>query len=351
MEAAPPRVTVLMTTYNGARFIAESIASILAQSFADFELLIVDDGSTDATPAIIAGIPDPRLRVITAARNGGIVAARNLGFAAARGRLIAALDHDDLSDPRRLACEVAYLDAHPEVVLVGSCVRVLGPDGVRPPDRPGALDALAMRWQLLIDNPLTWASVMFRAEAIGRVGGFMRAEFEPADDFDLYHRLLAVGEIARIAPVLTTYRQHRASASHTQAAALNGHAARVLAAAHAPYLGAAAAAGADLVIRHLSDRQPVRDAATLERLGACLETLLDGFCRAHRVTGAARTRIARLAGRAWWSAVRAAVRSGAPGLLRCHRRAPTLAAAFRPSLVDRASSAAIGAVHALRARS
>ncbi len=340
-----------MTTYNGARFIAESIASILAQSFADFELLIVDDGSTDATPAIIAGFADPRLRVITVARNGGIVAARNLGFAAARGRLIAALDHDDLSDPRRLACAVAYLDAHPEVVLVSTCVQVLGPDGLRAPDRPGALDALAMRWQLLIDNPLTWASVMFRAEAIGRIGGFMRTEYEPADDFDLYHRLLAVGEIARIGAVLTTYRQHRASASHTQAAALNGNATRVLAAAYAPYLGAAAAVGADLVIRHLSDRQPVRDTATLERLGACLETLLDAFCRTHGLTGAARTRIAGLAGQAWWAAVRAAVRSGAPGLLRCHGRARVLAAVFRPSLADQASSAAIGAVRALTPRS
>ncbi len=91
-----PRVSVLMTTYNGARFLAESIDSVLAQSFTDFELVVVDDASTDATPSILAGYADPRLRVIRNPVNLGVVGARNRGFADLRGVYVATIDHDDL---------------------------------------------------------------------------------------------------------------------------------------------------------------------------------------------------------------------------------------------------------------
>jgi glycosyltransferase involved in cell wall biosynthesis len=111
---------MLMTTFNGAGFVGASIASVLAQSFSEFELIVVDDGSTDATAQVLEGILDPRLRVLRQAVNGGVVAARNAGFLAVRGRYVAALDHDDLSHPERLARQVAYLDAHPEVVLVAT---------------------------------------------------------------------------------------------------------------------------------------------------------------------------------------------------------------------------------------
>ncbi len=121
---AVPTVSVLMTTWNGAGFIAEAIASVLAQTFTDFELIVVDDGSTDATPRLLAGIGDPRLRVLRQAVNGGVVAARNIGFLAARGRYVAALDHDDLSRPARLARQVAYLETHPAVALVATEIEI-----------------------------------------------------------------------------------------------------------------------------------------------------------------------------------------------------------------------------------
>ena len=124
---AAPTVSVLMTTWNGAAFIAEAIASVLAQSFTDFELIVVDDGSTDETGQVLAGIGDRRLRVLRQAMNGGVVAARNVGFAAARGRYVAALDHDDLSHPQRLARQVAYLEAHTRVVLVATEIEIEDP--------------------------------------------------------------------------------------------------------------------------------------------------------------------------------------------------------------------------------
>jgi glycosyltransferase involved in cell wall biosynthesis len=339
-----PCVSVLMTTYNGAATIGASIDSILSQRFRDFELLVVDDGSTDATPALLAGIADPRLRRLRTERNSGIVAARNHGFAAARGRYVAALDHDDLSDADRLARQVAYLDAHPRVMLVATEIRIARGGKISAPHHPSAGDPLALRWLLLIDNPLTWSSVMLRTDAAHRLGEFLRPEYELADDFDLYHRLLTVGDIARLNEVLTTYRYHAANVSHARTAALNTRAARVLSAAYLPWFGDDAAAAAELVVTHLSDRQPVRDAATLERIGVILERLLQGFCRTHALSATDRARIAALAGEAWWRTARAGIRSGAPGMMRNYRSRKLLNSDFRPGFVDAAASVAIGAV-------
>jgi glycosyltransferase involved in cell wall biosynthesis len=376
--AAPQRapvVSVLMTTFNGAGFIGASIASVLAQSFADFELIVVDDGSTDATPVVLAGIGDKRLRVLRQAMNGGVVSARNVGFLAARGRFVAALDHDDLSHPERLARQVAYLDAYPEVVMVATEIeieeaagrrkkgRVLPlplregvggrgrrarnvsatPHGPRhAPDHPTGGDPALIRWLLHVDNPLTWSSVMFRADAVRRLGAFMRPDYELADDFDLYHRLLAIGEIARLDEVLTVYRWHARNTSHGREDALNANAVKVLEAACAPLLGADAQDAATLVIRHLSDRKPVRDAATLARLGGYLTRLLVGFGTAPGIDAQQRATLASVTGTIWWRCVRAAARSGVPGLLGQYRAQSALSAAFRPSRVDLALSALVG---------
>ena len=339
-----PCVSVLMTTYNGAATIGASIDSILGQRFWDFELVVVDDGSTDETPAIVARIADPRLRPLRTGGNSGIVAARNFGFAAARGRYVAALDHDDLSDAGRLTRQVAFLDAHPRVVLLATEIRIARDGKVTAPHHPSAGDPLALRWLLLIDNPLTWSSVMFRTGAVQRLGEFLRPEYELADDFDLYHRLLAVGDIARLNEVLTTSRYHAANASLARSAALISRAARVLSAAYLPWLGDEATAAAELVIKHLSDRHPVRDPATLERIGVILERLLQGFCQTHALSADDRARIAALAGEAWWRTARSAIRSGSPGMMRNYRSRKLLNSDFRPGFVDRAASVAIGAV-------
>jgi hypothetical protein len=339
---AVPPVSVLMTTRNGAGFIAATIDSVLAQTLGDFELILVDDGSTDDTPDILARYHDPRFHVLRNRAPAGIAGARNIGFAAARAPYIAALDHDDLMLPERLALQAAYLDAQPGVVLVGTEVRLLRDGRLRAPHHAAEGDALALRWQLLTDNPLTWSSVMFRAGAVRALGTFMRPEYEPSDDFDLYHRLLGVGDIARLDEVLTTYRYHGANASLARAAALDAAAARVLAGAYAPWLGDDAQVAAEAVVRHLSDRQPIADAATLGRLGAWLERLLAGFDARHRLSGADAERIARLAGETWWQAVRAAIRSGHPDFARLHGTARTLAGACPAPALDLLVSRAVG---------
>jgi glycosyltransferase involved in cell wall biosynthesis len=329
-----------MTTWNGAASIGASIASILGQSFTDFELVVVDDGSTDGTATILAGITDPRLRVLRPPRNLGIVGARNLGFAACQGEYLAALDHDDLSHPDRLARQVAHLDQHAGVVLLGTGVEIESAGRRHAVDHPPRPTPLLLRWMLLVGNPFAWSSVMIRTAALHRLGGFLRPEAEYADDFDLYHRLLTVGEADRLEAVLTTYRWHASNTTHTQGGPLNARAATVLAEAYRPLLGKEAPAAAALVVRHLSDRQPVPDAATLARLRDMLARLLAGFCAGLPL--ASRAEVEAATAWLWWRVVRAAVRSGNPALIRLRARQPGLRRGFRPGMMDLAASLGIG---------
>jgi len=347
---AAPSVSVLMTTYNGAAFIRDSIDSVLAQSISDFELVVVDDCSTDATPALLASCSDPRIRVIRPDRNLGVVGARNFGLAACRGVYIAAHDHDDLSLPERLATQVRYLDDHPDIVLAGAEVLLSMQDGRRlPTDHvPGATPAL-VHWMLHVDNPFTYSSVMVRADALRQLGCFMRPEAEPADDFDLYHRLLGIGALARLDETLTIYRWHASNTTHAQSEQMFARAAAILTRAYAPWLGADSEAAARLVVRHLSDRQPVRDAATLVRLGGFLERLVAGFCDRHAADdAAARAQIEAHAGRVWWRAVRSAIRSGTPLALAQHLARQSLRSGYTPTLRDVVASVAVGSLRAAR---
>ena len=155
---------------------------------------------------------------------------------------------------------------------------------------------------------------MFRAEAVRRLDRFMRREYEPADDFDLFHRLLPLGGIARLDETLAVYRWHAANASHTLGGRIEAGAVAVLAEAYRPWLGEDAAAAAALVVRHLSDRRPAPDAATLAALGAVLQRLMPAYWPPPP-DPATRAAIEAYTGRAWWLAARAATRPGSPAAL------------------------------------
>jgi len=346
-----PKVSVLMTTYNGAPLLAESLDSVLAQRFEDFELVLVDDCSTDTrTPELVASYAarDPRIRLLRPERNLGIVGARNFGFAACRGTYIAPLDHDDLSHPDRLRLQAAHLDANPRTVMVGSGVVELRPDGRRHVfDDRQVSDPLLLRWVLHTDNPFAWASVMLRRSAIDQLGAFLLPEFEYADDYELYHRLLRVGDPAKLPEPLTTYRWHQNNTTHRVSQVLEARAAQALAAAYRPWLGEAAPAAATLVIHHLCGRQPA-DAATLAQLGPFLERILVGFCDTYTTTAAERAQIEAQAAGLWWRLVRSAVRSGHPACLPTAFARPALRRGPGASLSDMVTSCGIGLVRSLR---
>ena len=199
-----PRVSVLMAVRDGVPWVKDAVASVLAQTLSDLELIVVDDGSVDATPALLADVDDRRLLVERQSR-AGLTCALNVALARASAPLVARLDADDIALPERLQRQVAFLDAHPEVGVVGSAAREIGDDGlevrvVRPPE-----DHVALRRALIRRNPMVHSTVTMRRGAVEAVGGY-DARFAVAQDYDLWMRLLAVTRLANLPQTLVVRR-------------------------------------------------------------------------------------------------------------------------------------------------
>lgn len=203
---ATPRVTVVIPTYNRAATLPDAIASVLAQSLPDFELLIVDDASTDASPQIVSELDDPRVRLLRQPRNGGAAAARNRGLDEARGELVAFLDSDDEWLPEKLERQVALFDREGvDLGLVYSGIELVDPDGARelvePRHRGDVYGAM------LLENVVYGggSNAMIRRAAIDRVGGFDEA-FPAIEDYDLWLRIARYYRVDFVPEVLARYR-------------------------------------------------------------------------------------------------------------------------------------------------
>ena len=196
-------------------FVGDAVASVLGQTFADFELLVTDDGSTDGTAAAVrrAAGADPRVRLVSRP-NTGYVPALNEMLATAAGPLVARMDADDVCLPGRFAAQVAYLSDHPDCVLIGTGVEQMDGDGVVIGPMAdvrcghGAINADLLRrgW------PIVHPTVMMRADAVRQVGGYDPA-LCPNEDHDLFLRLGEVGRLENLPEVLLRYRKHAASES------------------------------------------------------------------------------------------------------------------------------------------
>ena len=300
-----------MAAYNGAALIGATIDSLLAQTRPDWELVVVDDRSTDATRDIVAGYTDPRIRLIAAPVNQGPVRARNLAFTLARGRYVAGLDHDDLCHPERLARQVAYLDAHPPIVLVGTAATELRGSAIVPSQLPPITSPALIAWLLHIQNPLVWSSVMVRADAVRAMPELTRPDRLYAEDFDLYHRLLPIGGIARLDEELVTYRSHAGGASQRFTATMYAQAGRVLGDCYRPVFGERSEAIAALIVRHVMGRETVADGDTLRTLGDAIAQLQAYFLATYRPDRESQWLIRWETARLWARIGRAALRSGA----------------------------------------
>lgn len=215
MSERPPQVSVILPVRDGARWLREAVDSVLAQTLSDLELLVIDDGSADATPAILDEIRarDPRVIVVRQNREG-LVAALNRGLAQARAPLIARLDADDVALPGRLARQCDELRAHPELVLLGGWAEIIDEHGAARgrqmrPNPQGLRETLAKK------SPFIHPTVMFRTDAARRVGGY-RAAFEAGEDYDFWLRLADSGEIAILPELLIRYREHGGSVTRTR---------------------------------------------------------------------------------------------------------------------------------------
>lgn len=211
---AKPVVTVLMPVRNGAKHLRAAISSILSQSYRDFEFLVLDDGSTDETPAILRSFRDSRLRVETNPASLGVARTLNRGLDLACGDLIARMDADDISRPRRLAEQVTYMTGHPEVAVLGTAVRFFGALPFVPvhgPEQPEVARAFA-----LYDNPLFHPTVMIRKSVLDRAGLRYDPSFTSSEDFALWLKVLGGSAIANLPRVLVWLRVHRTNVTRTQ---------------------------------------------------------------------------------------------------------------------------------------
>jgi glycosyltransferase involved in cell wall biosynthesis len=201
-----PAVCVITPAYNQASYLTQAVQSVLGQTCQDFELIVVDDGSTDDTPQVLAGIHDPRVKVIRQP-NAGLSAARNTGLRACRAPYVTFLDADDFFMPDKLAVLSAYLEQHPEVGLVGGGTQVVDQTGhplrqtVKSPGKLGL-------FELLAGNPFTVTSVMVRKEWIDRVGTFDET-LRACEDWDMWLRLAYAGcRFEWVEHVVGAYRYH-----------------------------------------------------------------------------------------------------------------------------------------------
>lgn len=208
-----PIVSVVLATHQGGKYLEAAVSSVLAQTFKDFELILIDDASTDGSVAPFANHADPRLRVVQNEVNIGQTRSLNKGIASARGRYIARMDSDDICLPDRLALQVGAMDRHSDSAVIGgqalmidAAENTLGQ--TRMPCAPQSVRAFGF-----LQNPFIHPTVMLRRETLSHCG----LEYDPAfavQDFDLWTRLLERFEGRNIEDVVLWYRVHDGSMTH-----------------------------------------------------------------------------------------------------------------------------------------
>jgi glycosyltransferase involved in cell wall biosynthesis len=210
-----PAVSIIVGAYNCPRYLPIAIDSLLRQSFTHFELLLVDDGSTDRrTPALLKKFArrDPRVRIITAP-HAGIVSIRNRGLAEAAAPLIGCMDQDDWAFPTRFAAQVDFLHKHPDVAVVGGWQELMDPAGrpirvIHTPTDHDAIEACHLSGVTAIGHP----TALYRADVARAVGGYS-PHSELAEDLHLWLRIAEVAKLANLPQVVLRYRVHAQSTS------------------------------------------------------------------------------------------------------------------------------------------
>jgi hypothetical protein len=177
-----------MAVYNGARHLHEAIESTLGQTYGDFEFIIVDDGSTDNSRDIVASYADHRIRLLTNERNLGLTLSLNRGLDASTGELVARQDADDVSEPERLARQVAYLERERDIAVLGTWYTKIDLDGRQIGERRLPCAPVDIRWAMLFHCPLIHSAVVFRRSALAATTGFYDEAFVYAQDYDLWSR-------------------------------------------------------------------------------------------------------------------------------------------------------------------
>jgi glycosyltransferase involved in cell wall biosynthesis len=209
----PPKISVLMPVYNCEKYLNEAVESILQQSYADFEFIIIDDHSTDTSGSIINRYQDPRIIFVHNDENIGVTRSLNRGLSLAQGEYIARMDADDISLPGRFEKQVSFLDAHPNVGVLGTAACLMDQfgkigDPIRFPE-----EHMLLCWRLcFFVNPIIHPSVMMRRQLVSRVNGY-NPELATSQDYQLWCRLSGMTRLANLPEIFLYLRKHAESIS------------------------------------------------------------------------------------------------------------------------------------------
>lgn len=209
----PPPVTILMPVFNGSEYLSEAIESILNQTFGDFEFLVVNDGSTDASGEILQRYHchDHRLRVYHQ-QHLGLIPSLNRGFHLAKGKYVARMDADDVSHPERIATQVAFMQSQPDCVLLGTAADLIDSTGNRLEAITPPHDCEVIKRTLHHGNAFIHGSIIMLHAAFDRAGGYRESAYL-AEDYDLWCRVAQVWGVTNLTARLYSLRIHQGSVS------------------------------------------------------------------------------------------------------------------------------------------
>jgi len=230
-----PTLSVLMTVFNGRKYVREAIESVLSQTYRDFEFILIDDGSTDESHYIAweYATQDRRIRLISRP-NKGLTKSLNEGLISVRGKYVARMDADDVCLPQRFEKQVKFLNANDDHVLVGCRCMLVDPDGFPICEKRDIvftheeIDSGLMRMSWPVVHP----AVIMRTDALRKVGGY-NERYRTNQDHDLFLRLAEVGKLANLDEVLLLYRQHFESVGFTKVELQTNTVLEIAKAAHA----------------------------------------------------------------------------------------------------------------------
>lgn len=206
MSSTSPVISVLLPVYNAERYVAEAISSILTQTFTDFELIIINDGSTDNSGNVIKQFKDQRI-ILVEQNNQGLATSLNNGLKIAKGRYIARQDNDDVSAPDRFQKQVEYLEKHPGIGLLGTAALIVDENNKetgRFHQHP--LSSHELKYFLLFDNPFVHSSVMIRRTVMQQVGPYYTGK-QYFEDYNLWSAIARVSGVANLPDKLVRYRE------------------------------------------------------------------------------------------------------------------------------------------------
>ncbi|HEY4503943.1 MAG TPA: glycosyltransferase [Candidatus Paceibacterota bacterium] len=204
------KISVLMTVYNGEKYLREAINSVLSQTFTDFEFIIVNDGSKDNSLEIIKSYKDPRIVFIDNQVNSGLIKSLNIGISNAKGKYIARMDQDDISLPNRFATQYDFMEKNPNIDVVGGWTECVNPSGNSIKISRNVIDPWVIRYEFLFNNVMFHSSIFFKTEVIKKNGGYSE-QFVHSEDYEMYSRPGKELLCANIPQVLFKLRLHNES--------------------------------------------------------------------------------------------------------------------------------------------